>query len=64
MRVKIFVAALLSAAAAGLASPPGTSPAETRPQGGAAQVKEVAGYREWARMTPQPVKIDFPSVMG
>ena len=60
MRVKLFVAALLLAPVGYL----GTSSAGVGPQEDTAQVKEVAGYRQWERITPRPVPIDFPSAMG
>jgi hypothetical protein len=62
MRVKIFVAALLSASVAGLGGYLNTSSARAGWQ--EAQVKEVAGYRQWARINPQLQLIDAPSLMG
>ena len=62
MRVKIFVAALLSASVAGFGGYLSTSSAGVGPQ--AAEVKEVAGYRQWQRINLELQKIDAPSLMG
>ena len=62
MRMKIFVAALLSASAAGLGGYLSASSARVGWQ--AAQVKEIAGYRQWARINPELQLIDAPSLMG
>ena len=67
MRVKIFVAALLSASIASLAGylsalPAGVGTQETAGQ--AAQASEVAGYRQWERINPELQLIDAPSLMG
>lgn len=67
MRVKLFVAALLSASVAGLGGYLSASSAEVGMQEGAgqaAQVKEIAGYREWARINSALQLIDAPSLMG
>lgn len=62
MRVKIFVAALLLASVAGLGGYLSTPSAGAGRQ--EAQVKEVAGYRQWARINPELQLIDAPSLMG
>jgi hypothetical protein len=62
MRAKIFVAALLSALVAWAGGYLSTSAAHAGWQG--AQVKEVAGYRDWARINPELQLIKAPSEMG
>ena len=66
-RGKILVIALSLATIAGADSFRRASSAEGEGKERAkdsAQVKEIAGYRQWARITPQLLQIDFPSVMG
>jgi hypothetical protein len=62
MRVKLFVAALSLASVAGLGGYQSTSSARSGWQ--QAQVKEVAGYRQWARVNPELQLIAAPSLMG
>ena len=62
MRVKIFVAALSLASVAGLGGHQSTS--STRAGWQQAQVKEVTGYRQWARINQEIQLIDAPSLMG
>ncbi len=67
MRVKIFVTALLLASVAALggylrASSAGGGSQEAAGQ--TAQVKEVAGYRQWPRINIGLQLIDAASLMG
>lgn len=67
MRVKCFVAALLLASIAGLGGYLRASSSVVSTQDGAeqvAQVEEIAGYRQWARINPELQLIDAPSLMG
>lgn len=59
MRVKIFVTALMLASVAGLANYLRASSA-----GQTAQVKEVAGYRQWPRINIGLQRIEAASLMG
>ncbi|HJU53478.1 MAG TPA: hypothetical protein VJ715_02860 [Pyrinomonadaceae bacterium] len=59
MRVKIFVAAIVLASVAGLEGYLRASSA-----GQTAQVKEVAGYRQWPRINIGLQLIDAASLMG
>ena len=67
MRVKIFVLALVLASVAALggylrASSAGGGSQEAAGQ--AAQVKEIAGYRQWPRINRELQTIDAASLMG
>lgn len=67
MRIKIFVTALVLASLASLGGYLSASSAEVGSQeaaGQTAQVKEIAGYREWPRINSVLQLIDAPSLMG
>lgn len=67
MRVKIFVAAIVLASVAGLEGYLRASSAGGGSQvaaGQTAQVKEVAGYRQWPRINIGLQLIDAASLMG